>query len=120
MSVEAGGGIGAAERRKHLRKPLRGNAQLLLAGHPPQVVRTVNLALGGMSILALTNLPLKAQCTLRFDLPLKGGGFKPIEVDATVLHGIYSGSEGGFIKIGLQFRALGVEAVSAIQNFLQG
>ena len=120
-SGEANGKPGTtdSDRRLHLRKPLRVNAQLLLAGHPAQIVRTANITLGGMSILALVNLPLRAHCSLLFALPRKGGAAKNIQVEASVLHGIFSDNEGGFIKIGLQFKTLSAEAAQAIQAFLK-
>lgn len=108
------------ERRKAIRKPLRGNAQLIMAGRPPIAVRMANLGLGGMSILSLESLPLKVPCTLRFSIQLKGGGEAPVEVEAVVLHSVFSGTEGGFIKVGLQFRNLGANAASVIANFLMG
>lgn len=108
-----------AERRKHVRKVLRGTAQVLMAGRPPLMVRTLNISDAGMSIQALVNLPRKVACTIEFPLPMKSGGAQMIEVEAFVLHSIFGETEGGFVKVGLQFGNLSVEAATAIGRYLK-
>lgn len=105
------------ERRQHARKPLRGNARLLLQGRAPFAVRTTDISAGGMGLVASLNMPPKVVGTIQFGLPAKSGGFKGVESRAVVALCIFSNSEDGF-KIGLQFAGLPAPAATVITQFL--
>jgi c-di-GMP-binding flagellar brake protein YcgR len=106
------------ERRQSERVAFRGIAQLLVTGHPPLEVRTIDIGLGGIGGVVSGNLPANLACTVRVAIPMRPGGPVTIELRACVVHSILSGNEGGF-KIGLQFVHLPASAESALKEFLR-
>ncbi|MCX9157363.1 PilZ domain-containing protein [Niveibacterium sp. 24ML] len=107
----------SSDRRQNERKPLRTTSYLRLPGSRPTAVRSVDISLGGMSIIATANPPSKTSCVLRVGLPAGAQGIKLVEVEAKVLHSVFSGREDGF-KVGLSFVNLGAEARQAISSYL--
>ena len=106
------------ERRQFERVAFRGIAYLIVAGHPPLEVRTFDIGLGGIGIVASGNPPANLSCTVRVAIPVRPCGTATIELRANVVHSILSGNEDGF-KIGLQFVHLPASAESTIKEFLR-
>lgn len=107
----------SAERRQHVRKPLHGLAYVMLAGHPPIAVRTLEIGPGGIAIVAAANPPPKMNARLRLNLPTRSRGLVTVELAVTVLHSVLSRRENGF-KVGLQFVDVPAPAQQAITAFL--
>lgn len=106
------------ERRQHARVVLRSTAYLLLSGHSPIEVRTFDIGIGGIGIVAPANPPANLSCTIRVTIPVKPQGSTSFEVQAKVVNSVLSGSEDGF-RVGLQFINLSSTAESAILRLLQ-
>ena len=106
-----------AERRRSARKLFRKTAYLLFAGHPPIPVRTLDLSVHGLSVVGAVNPSQHATCVCQFGIPVMPAGNFRIEVQATVVESILSGSDGGF-RIGLQFSTITTEVSEAIKKFL--
>lgn len=105
------------ERRVTERKPLRIRATVVLGQTQSFEVRTLDLSVGGMGIVAQANPRPGTHMGIRFMLPLKPGGYVPFEARAKVIHSVYSASEQGF-KIGLVFLALNEGAAASLQRFV--
>ncbi len=107
-----------AERRTAERKSLRTRATLLLGQTQAFEVRTLDLATGGMGIVAQANPRPGTLLVIRFQLPIKPVGCAPVEARAKVVHSVYSASEQGF-KIGLAFIELRPDMAAAVLRYLQ-
>ncbi|MDG0856928.1 PilZ domain-containing protein [Roseateles puraquae] len=107
-----------AERRTAERKGLRTRATLLLGQTQAFEVRTLDLASGGMGIVAQANPRPGTVMVIRFQLPIKPMGYVPIEARARVVHSVYSASEQGF-KIGLAFIEIRPDAAAAVLRYVQ-
>lgn len=105
------------DRRQNERKPLRTTSYLRLPGARPVAVRSVDIGIGGISVIAAANPPAKTSCVIRVGLPAGALGIKLVEVQASVLHSVFSGREDGF-KVGLNFVSLSAEARQAISSYL--
>ena len=104
-------------KRQHERRILRATAVLLLPGQPALEVRTSDISLGGLGIVAGANPPPNLICRLSVPLPLTYGGARRIEVVAKVAHSVFSSRDGGF-KVGLVFQNPSADALSAITDYL--
>lgn len=107
-----------AERRTAERKGLRTRATILLGQTQAFEVRTLDLAAGGMGIVAQANPRPGTLMMIRFQLPIKPVGYTPVEARAKVVHSVYSASEQGF-KIGLAFIELRPDVAAAVQRYVQ-
>jgi c-di-GMP-binding flagellar brake protein YcgR len=105
-------------RRLAERKLLRGRAQLQFTGRPPMEVRTLDISASGMAVASPSNLPAAAPCALQLVLPLKTGRF-PLQVNARVVHSVFSNAEGGF-KVGMQFLGVSSAMSAAITQYIEG
>jgi c-di-GMP-binding flagellar brake protein YcgR len=110
-------GSSGAERRRSERKPLRTTSYMSLLGARPVAVRSVDISAGGMSVIAAANPAAKTPCVIRVGLPGKSLGITLVEVQAIVLHSVFSGREDGF-KVGLTFVNPSAEARQAIAAYL--
>ena len=106
-----------AERRTTERKTLRTRATIILGQTQAFEVRTLDMSLGGMGIVAQANPRPGTLMAIRFMLPLKPSGYFTFEAKAKVAHSVYSASEQGF-KISLSFIDLAPEAAAAAQRFV--
>lgn len=106
-----------AERRVTERKGLRTRATIILGQTQAFEVRTLDMSLGGMGIVAQANPRPGTLMAIRFMLPLKPSGYVPFEAKAKVAHSVYSASEQGF-KIGLSFIDLAPDAAAAAQRYV--
>lgn len=107
-----------ANRRQSERKSLRSKALLQFSGRSGLEVRTLDVSASGMAIVAPSNLPSAAVCIVQLVLPLKKGRF-PLQVNARVVHSIFSGTESGF-KVGLQFLGPSPNMAAALAQYIEG
>lgn len=105
------------EKRQHERRILRTNATLLLPGHPGFEVRTADISIGGLGIVAAANPPPGLICRVVLTLPNSSGGARQVEVTGKVAHSVYSSRSGGF-QIGMVLLNLDAAATSAIVDYL--
>ena len=106
-----------ADRRQQQRKFLRANAEVLLPGNAPIAVRTLDISIGGLGVISPYNLPQGAACIIRIAPPAQPRGVPSINVDASIMHSIFTIRESGFM-IGLRFGDLTPEAVHAVTHYL--
>lgn len=106
-----------SERRITERKTLRTRATIILGQTQAFEVRTLDMSVGGMGIVAQANPRPGTLMAIRFMLPLKPTGHVAFEAKAKVAHSVYSASEQGF-KIGLSFIELSPEAAAAAARFV--
>lgn len=111
-----------AERRQHERRTLRVSAQLRLTdasttGTKPMDVRTIDISLGGMAVVAPVNLRTGVTLTINFTLPARSKGITPVQARVQVMHSILGRDEGGF-KIGLRFLGTDNATNASIREFL--
>ncbi len=107
----------SAERRVHERRTLHGTALLLLPGNKTMEVRTADISVGGIGIIAEANPRLGSSFTIRVTLPRKPRGNCSFKVGVRVMHSVFASTEGGF-KIGLQFLQLDALGAAAIDEYL--
>jgi c-di-GMP-binding flagellar brake protein YcgR len=106
------------ERRQHQRVRYRSVAHLLLPDQQPLEVRTFDIGLGGVAIVASGNPPTHSSCALRLTIPVRPQGSAIVEVQAKVVYSVLSTTEDGFM-IGLQFISLSAAAETAIMQFVR-
>jgi c-di-GMP-binding flagellar brake protein YcgR len=94
--------LAGQDRRQQERRALRGAATVVLSPTQAFEVRTVDVSLGGMAIIALANPRPGTAFSIRFNLPAKSGAAVAIETRALVLHSVLASDGQGF-KIGLRF-----------------
>ncbi len=106
-----------AERRQFERCKYRADARLLIAGMQVIQIRTQDLSVGGMAVIALHNPEPGTLASVQF--PLKFAGRKPVHIDAmiTVMHSVYSGDHAAF-KLGLRFNGLSPNVSELIARFV--
>lgn len=113
------GNPGGQELRQHARRVLRTTAQLVVAGSPPFPVRTLDISVGGMAILATVQPPRGLNCTVLLTLPQTGREPVAMSLPVTVAHSIFARGEEG-VKVGLSFNGLAPDKVAVIQKFIDG
>jgi hypothetical protein len=106
-----------AERRSSDRRPLRVRAEVLLPGDQRFEVRTTDISINGVGIVASANPQKGAVFDVQFSIPLKPTGSLALSARAQVIHSILSRDEGGF-KIGLQFLSSDAQREAAIKSLL--
>lgn len=106
------------ELRQHARRALRTGAQLLVAGSPPFPVRALDISAGGMAVVASIRPPQGLTCMVLVTLPDPGRSPVAVELPATVVHSLFSGSEQG-VKVGLSFRAMTPETAALVQRYVE-
>ncbi len=105
------------ERRVEDRKVFRGPAQLLLPTREMQRVRTLDISLGGIGLVAPSNLPRDAVCEIRFRPPVVSDHVEMLAARGRVAYSVLSGKENGFL-VGLQFTDIAPGALALIRRFL--
>ena len=94
------------ERRVFERKTLKGPARLVRAGAPSMIGHMCDISLGGVCVVAESNVPLKTGFQLEFNILVrKTSSLAGIRTSAIVTHVSFSNSDGGF-KVGMQFTGL--------------
>lgn len=80
-------------------------------------VRSIDVSVGGIALVAQLNLPVEAQGELSFTLRLRKGSSHVIRSRAIVRHTFYSQRNHGFVS-GLQFTNLEPAMLETLQTFL--
>ncbi len=89
-----------SETRSFPRKIMRCHAAVVIPGAAPLRARTLDVSLGGLSLIMAEQLPIGQECTVGFEAPLNGNMVR-IAANAKVIYSILSGADG--FRIGLQF-----------------
>jgi hypothetical protein len=105
------------EQRQGDRKMFRTFAQLTLPNGAQLTVRTYDVGLDGISIIAPVNLKLKSGCEIVFKVPIAGRGSDGIHAAASVAHSILSRRQDGFM-IGLDFRSIQERDLAFIRAYV--
>jgi c-di-GMP-binding flagellar brake protein YcgR len=116
MSGETPKGI---DRRETERKYFRTTAHLLLTQTDTVPVRTIDISVTGLAIVAAANPRPNTFVMIRVAIPTKGGGSLTYRVQTRVVHSVLSRDHGGF-KVGLQFVEPMPELVAAIEAYIKG
>jgi hypothetical protein len=107
------------EQRRHSRRALQTKAQLILPGHRPFEIRTTDISMGGLGLVAMANPPLNLVVRVQFSLPMPGAKLLPMDVMGRVVHSVLSRRHGGF-SIGLALNAPSYETLKAISAYMNG
>jgi c-di-GMP-binding flagellar brake protein YcgR len=88
-----------SETRSFPRKILRAPARVALPGRPPLRAKTVDISLGGVSVIVADQFPIGQICSVAFEAPVNDN---IVRVTATtrVIYSILTGTEG--FRTGLQ------------------
>lgn len=105
-----------SERRSFLRKSLRTIATVHVAGQTVRV-RTLDVSVSGMAIVAAVNPPPGMSFDIEFEL-LVGGRGATVRAKAQVMHSVLSSADSGF-RIGLNFLSIEPASVTAIEQYLR-
>lgn len=106
------------EQRQHRRRVLQTTAQVSIPGHPPFEVRTTDVSLGGLGIVAGANPPSKLIVKVRLQLPqLRTGKAVSVEFEGRVVHSVLSRRYGGF-SIGLAFVEPDPTVLKAVAGYI--
>lgn len=105
------------ERRKNPRRVLRTTATVILNGTQTFQVRTIDISIGGMAIVAPANPKPGVTFTIRMTIPLGSKGTEAFEAKAKVMHSVYANAESGF-KIGLSFIKLSESSAATVEKYL--
>jgi len=105
-------------RRENDRKMLHTRAILAIPGKPILEVRTLDISIGGIGIVASVNLVARIPCKLAFSLPLRHGKKINVEAEGYVTHSLFSNSHDGF-KIGIRFKDVSPELEKEIARYLR-
>lgn len=100
------------------RKMFRSFAQLLLPNGDQLAVRTYDLGLDGICVVAPENLRLKSSCEIVFRVPIAGRNSDGIHVSGIVTHSILSRQQDGFM-IGLDFRGIRERDLAFVRSYLK-
>jgi hypothetical protein len=107
------------EQRRHSRRALQTTALLILPGQRPFEIRTTDISLGGLGLVAMANPPLNLVARVQLSLPMPGSKRVPIDVMGRVVHSVLSRRHGGF-SIGLALIAPSYETLKAISAYMNG
>ena len=105
------------EKRSHERRPFGLPVEVLLPGRAALTMRSVDISIGGIGLVAAVNAPFGMELQLRLALPLGAKGTQSFEVRARVQHSVYSRRDDGF-RIGMVFLKPSDRLVVAIGDFL--
>jgi len=114
-AAKLGGGI---DRREAARRPLRGNAMVLLPGQPGRLGRTIDVSETGVCVILKDGLPSGTDCLVGFELPDKAGNRRRVQSKAQVVHSVLSSQHEGF-KVGMRLQAPADELVLALQTYVR-
>lgn len=106
-----------AERRQSDRKLFRCPAQLLLPTREVQHVRTLDISVGGIGLVAPSNLLRDAVCEIKFRAPLLDDRVEMLVARGRIAYSILSGKENGFL-VGLQFTDIAPGVLALIRRFM--
>ncbi|MCZ8236112.1 MAG: PilZ domain-containing protein [Inhella sp.] len=110
--------ISSKDQRKDRRRLLKTTANVVVAGHAPLAVRTIDISRGGLGFVAAANPPANLVMTVRLTLPMPGARWVPIEVTGKVVYSVLSGRHDGF-SIGLAFTSASTQTIEAIDAYVR-
>ncbi len=113
--VESGGGA-MMDRRSGPRKSWRSRAQLRWPSGATMDVRTIDIGVEGLALVAERNLSPGTECQLVFSLLINGHPTPQLTAPVKVLFGSLSGSFGGF-RLGLGFGPTSRAVQDAVQQY---
>jgi c-di-GMP-binding flagellar brake protein YcgR len=90
------------ENRSQARRSLRTRGTLLFTGNQPIPIRTLDVSLGGLCLVADIAIPAKIMGQLEINLPLGNGNFEKMQVSIQVVYSIFCNKEDGF-RLGVLF-----------------
>ncbi len=105
-----------SDRRVDVRKALRANAELLIAGQLV-TVRTLDISISGLGVASAINPRPGQSLSLFIAPPSASCGPARLEMPVTVVHSILTRAEGEF-KVGLQFGQLSATATEIVRKYL--
>lgn len=108
------------EQRAHERRPLRTQVELLLPGRPLLLMRSTDISVSGIGLVANANPPMGLRVGLRIPLPNSASAAAAVtvyEVQALVRHSVFSIRENGF-RIGMVFVQPTDKLIVAIGNYI--
>jgi hypothetical protein len=105
---------GRPEQRRAARKLLQAAGVLTLGGLAYEVT-TVDVAPGGLCIMAAKQLAVGRDCHVNFGIPT-GGELRNVAVTAHVVYCFFRGEEG--YKVGLQFLKVHADGGQVIADYL--
>src|SRR6185369_1613907 len=97
----------STNRRVSARKALRRPATVTLPGGVERVVRTWDVGVDGLSIVAAKPIPPGTRCSVTLELP-DGDSWRPLQVPVKTVYCSLMGQEG--VKVGMVFGTLDAEA----------
>lgn len=106
------------ESRANARRPLRTRGVLLFSGNQPIPIRTLDVSLGGLCLVAEIAIPAKIMGQLEMNVPVGGGNFEKMQVNIQVMHSIFCNKEDGF-RIGVFFIKPPVNLITVIQKMFK-
>jgi c-di-GMP-binding flagellar brake protein YcgR len=106
----------SAERRVDERRPYRTTATVI-AGNNEFQVRTLDLSLSGLCIVAAINPQPNLRFRLRMRFDRQPGAAVILESEVQVVHSVLARQESGF-RIGLRFIKPSDQLLKAVNNFL--
>ena len=104
------------ERRHHQRVVFNGTATLQVQS-TEMPVRTRNVSVGGISVLASHEVPTDTGCIVHVAIP-DGDGEKRVALQARVVNSTFNKIEGGFM-VSLQFIKLSANVAATIARFMK-
>jgi c-di-GMP-binding flagellar brake protein YcgR len=107
-----------SDRRRDERRIYRSGAVWTPVGMAPVQVRTLDISVGGIALVAAFNPPVGCLCLVRFTLPGREGPFT-VETSGGVARSVFSSTDDGF-RVGLYFDPLSDEATRALQRYVRG
>jgi PilZ domain len=105
------------ERRHQHRRPFQSSTLLRLPSQQLVQVRTLDIGLGGVGLVAAQHFLSAAGCELRLLLPVNFKAPTMLVVQAAINSSVYRAIDGGF-KIGLHFNGLTPEQTVLIEQFI--
>lgn len=107
-----------SDQRKHDRRVYRTTARILFGPNQVVEVRTTDISMGGMGIVASANPKIGTTFTIHVLVPVKPEGVMPVEARVEVVHSVLASDEGAF-KIGLEFKSLSAAAETALKRYFE-
>ncbi|HJV74851.1 MAG TPA: PilZ domain-containing protein [Noviherbaspirillum sp.] len=90
----------SSETRSAPRKALRAHARVVLPGAAPLRAKTIDVSMGGVSIIVAEQIPVGQKCTVAFEAPFNGTMVRVVAV-ARIVYSILKGTDG--YRTGMQF-----------------
>ena len=103
------------DQRKSPRKILRGKGMLILDGTPAIAARTLDISASGLSVMVVQPLQMGQLGRITFEMYIDSKSHI-ITARASIAYCMFSGNE---FKVGLQFVALELPALTAVEKYMR-